>query len=79
MLVFISENTDFHIKYFISFHYIIQSLPKPYDYFHCILMHTKKFKKKKKLPEETFTIGSDPLWNVYCCFLFLGITLGHSG
>lgn len=46
MLVFITEQTEFHIKYFISFQYIIQSLPKPYYYFLCIFMHCKKLKKK---------------------------------
>lgn len=51
MLVFISEQIELHIKYFISFQYIIQSLLKPYYYFHRIyfhriFMHCEKFKKK---------------------------------
>lgn len=53
MLVFISEQIEFHIKYFISFQCIIQSLPKPYYYFLCIFMHCKKLKKKKHLKKPS--------------------------
>lgn len=59
MLVLISEQIELHIKYFISFQYIIQLLPKPYYYFH-LFMHCKKFLKKPVKPSVLDQIHSEP-------------------
>lgn len=67
MLVLISEQIEFHIKYFIFFQYIIQLLPNPHYYFHCIFMHCKKL--KKKTPEKPSGMGQIHFWTTYCYFL----------
>lgn len=72
----ISEQIEFHIKYFIFFQYIIQLLPNPHYYFHCTFMSCKKksFWKHLKKPSR---LGQIHFWTTYCYFYSLDFSRSH--